>query len=43
MKNIKELKSEKLQRSACPGFFWVMHNMGTKVDHKGADFAKYAS
>ena len=43
MKNIKELKSEKLQRSACHRCFWVMEDMGTKVDHNGADSAEYAS
>ena len=43
MKNIKELKSEKLQRSASYRCFWVMQSMGTKVDHKGADNATYAS
>ena len=43
MQNNKELKTEKRQRSASHRCFWVMQNMGTNVDHEGADNANYAS
>ena len=42
MQNIKELKSEKQQRSASHQCFWVMKNIGINADHEGADNAKYA-